>query len=315
MFTAEIKSRIGEDISILIKPENYSYNFICECGDASDLTVKDCQNTEAIFISHTHIDHFINFDTILRHQIGIQRRVVICGPEGITNQVQSKLKGYQWNLIAEDAIVYEVREIQNDHSISCAEIKPPFWNIESIDKELDYVYQNEKCTVQFVLLDHKTPSVAYLFKEHDTLKIDLGKAQFKGGAWVNELKMAYVNEQHQNQIVVSDNFYTAQDLYFLLEMKKGHRLGVIMDHAANTENHDLIYSLFKECDTVYIESFYKAEDKEQAQQNYHSYSSESARIMKKCQVKNAIPVHFSRRYNEEDIQMVMQEFVQVFENQ
>ncbi|RVU90573.1 peptidase [Flavobacterium columnare] len=315
MFTAEIKSKIGEDISILIKPENYSYNFICECGDASDLTVKDCQNTEAIFISHTHIDHFVNFDTILRHQIGIQRRVVICGPTGITQQVQSKLKGYQWNLIAEDAIVYEVREIQNDHSISCAEIKPPFWNIESIDKELDYVYQNEKCTVEFVLLDHKTPSVAYLFKEHDTVKIDLGKGQFKGGAWVNVLKNAYANQEDDLQITIEAVTYLAKDLYYLLELKKGHRLGVIMDHAANEANHDLIYSLFNECDTVYIESFYKAEDKEQAQQNYHSYSSESARIMKKCQVKNAIPVHFSRRYKEEDIQIVIQEFTQVFENQ
>lgn len=314
MFTAEIKSRIGEDISILIKPENYSYNFICECGDASDLTVKDCQNTEAIFISHTHIDHFINFDTILRHQIGIQRRVVICGPTGITQQVQSKLKGYQWNLIAEDAIVYEVREIQNEGKITCSEIKPPFWNIEPIDKELDCLYQNEKCTVEFVLLDHKTPSVAYLFKEHDTLKIDLGKAQFKGGAWVNALKNAYTNHEDDAQITIAAVTYLAKELYYLLDLKKGHQLGVIMDHAANTANHDLIYSMFKDCDTVYIESFYKAEDQEQAQQNYHSYSIESARIMKKCQVKNAIPVHFSRRYKEEDITILLEEFKKAWQD-
>lgn len=314
MFTAEIKSRIGEDISILIKPENYSYNFICECGDASDLTVKDCQNTEAIFISHTHIDHFINFDTILRHQIGIQRRVVICGPTGITQQVQSKLKGYQWNLIAEDAIVYEVREIQNEGKITCSEIKPPFWNIEPINKELDCLYQNEKCTVEFVLLDHKTPSVAYLFKEHDTLKIDLGKAQFKGGAWVNALKNAYTNHEDDAQITIAAVTYLAKELYYLLDLKKGHQLGVIMDHAANTANHDLIYSMFKDCDTVYIESFYKAEDQEQAQQNYHSYSIESARIMKKCQVKNAIPVHFSRRYKEEDITILLEEFKKAWQD-
>lgn len=314
MFTAEIKSRIGEDISILIKPENYSYNFICECGDASDLTVKDCQNTEAIFISHTHIDHFINFDTILRHQIGIQRRVVICGPTGITQQVQSKLKGYQWNLIAEDAIVYEVREIQNEGKITCSEIKPPFWNIEPIDKELDCLYQNEKCTVEFVLLDHKTPSVAYLFKEHDTLKIDLGKAQFKGGAWVNALKNAYTNHEDDAQITIAAVTYLAKELYYLLDLKKGHQLGVIMDHAANAANHDLIYSMFKDCDTVYIESFYKAEDQEQAQQNYHSYSIESARIMKKCQVKNAIPVHFSRRYKEEDITILLEEFKKAWQD-
>lgn len=312
MFTTEIKSRIGEDISILIKPENYSYNFICECGDASDLTVKDCQNTEAIFISHTHIDHFINFDTILRHQIGIQRRVVICGPEGITNQIQSKLKGYQWNLIADDAIVYEVREIKNDNTIICSEIKPPFWDVILLDSKLNGLYANEKCKVDFVLLDHKTTSVAYLFKEHDTLKIDLSKASFKGGAWVNELKEAYLSQQDEKQIIVSETAYLAKNLYFLLEIKKGHALGVIMDHAPNAANHDLIYSLFKNCDTVYIESFYKSEDKEQAELNFHSYSKASAEIMRQCEVKNAIPVHFSRRYSDEDIEIVVKEFDEVF---
>jgi ribonuclease Z len=313
MFTTEIKSKIGEDISILIKPENYSYNFICECGDASDLTVKECQNTEAIFISHTHIDHFINFDTILRHQIGIQRRVVICGPTGITQQVQSKLKGYQWNLIEEEAIVYEVREIKNDSSIECSEIKPPFWDITPLECELEYVYANEKCTVEFVLLDHKTTSVAYLFKEHDTLKIDLGKSDFKGGAWVNELKTANTNQQDEKQINIAETVYMAKELYYLLEIKKGHSVGVIMDHAANRENHDLIYSLFNQSHTVFIESFYKAEDKEQALQNFHSYSSESACIMKKCQVENPIPVHFSRRYKEDDIEIILKEFNEVFD--
>jgi len=77
MFLPEVKSKFNEDISILIKLDNYSSNFICECGDASDLTVKECQNTEAIFVSHTHIDHFINFDFILRHQIGIGRRKMV----------------------------------------------------------------------------------------------------------------------------------------------------------------------------------------------------------------------------------------------
>ncbi|OWP77090.1 MBL fold metallo-hydrolase [Flavobacterium oreochromis] len=315
MFTAEIKSRLGEDISILIKPENYSYNFICECGDASDLTVKECQNTEAIFISHTHIDHFVNFDTILRHQIGIQRRVIICGPEGITNQVQSKIRAYQWNLIDENAIVYEIREIKNNRRIVCSEIRPASWDILPLEQELEHLYSNDKFYVEFEILDHKTASIAYLFKERDTVKIDIAKSNFKGGAWVNTLKEAFINQNQEALITIEEQTFTAKELYHLLEIKKGDTLGVIMDHAASPSNHDLIYSSFKECDTVYIESFYKAEDQLQAQLNYHSYSSESARIMKKCKVKKAIPVHFSRRYNEEDIRMVLREFVQVFENQ
>lgn len=308
MFTSEIKSKIGEDICLLIKPDNYSYNFICECGDASELTVKECQNTEAVFISHTHIDHFVNFDTVLRHQIGIQRRVIVCGPEGITKQVQSKVQAYQWNLISDDAIVYEVREIKNDNTIVCSEIKPASWEIMTLERELDYLYSNEKFAVEFVQLDHKTTSVAYLFKEWDTVKIDLSRSDFKGGVWVNQLKNAFMDRQDETEITIEGKVIMAKDLYHLLEIKKGDTLGVIMDHAAHFENHAAITKLFENCNTVYIESFYKAEDKEQAQLNFHSYSTESAQVMKKCKVQNAIPVHFSRKYNEQDIEMILEEF-------
>ena len=92
MFQPEVKSKIGEDISILVKVDNHPWNYLCECGDASGLRVKEVQNCNAVFISHTHIDHFVNFDAVIRHQIGVQRRIVICGPKGIAQQVQSKIK-------------------------------------------------------------------------------------------------------------------------------------------------------------------------------------------------------------------------------
>ena len=66
MLKTEIKSKYNEDISILVKLENHSWNYLCECGNASEISVKEIQNTQAIFISHTHIDHFINFDTVIK---------------------------------------------------------------------------------------------------------------------------------------------------------------------------------------------------------------------------------------------------------
>lgn len=66
MFQAEIKSKEDEDICILVRPDNHPWNYLCDCGDASGLTVKECQDTRAIFISHTHFDHFCNFDWILQ---------------------------------------------------------------------------------------------------------------------------------------------------------------------------------------------------------------------------------------------------------
>ena len=258
MFSSTIKSRENEDISILVKVDNHSFNYICECGDASELTVKECMDTQAIFISHTHIDHFVNFDFILRHQLGIQRKVIICGPKGITTQVQARIRSYQWNLIAENAIIYEIREIISEDQIFISELKPPLWEIAKLGKLKDkQVYRNEKFSVYFTILDHKTPCIAYLFKEEDAVNINLANSGFKGGPWIKALKEAYLSDNPNQILHVGDQSYQASDLFHLLSLKEGDSLGVVMDHAANPENHQKIKQLFSACNKVYIESFTK----------------------------------------------------------
>jgi len=309
MFTPEIKSNPNEDISIMVKLNNHSWNYLCECGDASELTVKEIQNTNAIFISHTHIDHFVNFDAIIRHQIGIQRRVVVCGPKNIQKQVCAKLSSYTWNLIQKGAIVYEIREVVSENKICVYEIEPPLWELKKIDEIQDGILFKEKSfVVSATLLDHKTPVLAYKFKENDTIKIDLSKSDFKGGRWIEELKQAFKDEREADVIRIEEQDYRAKDLFHLLHVEEGDTLGVIMDHVASTENHSKILKHFFKCKTVYIESFYKEEDKELASANYHSFSSMSGEIMKKAMVKEAIPVHFSRKYSEADINQIIKEF-------
>jgi len=313
MFHPTIKSKDHEDISILLQLDNHPYNYICDCGDASDLTVKECQQTAAIFISHTHIDHFINFDFILRHQVGMQKRIVICGPKGITQQVQSKIQGYLWNLVEEGAIVYEVREILGPTTYCVSEIAAPDWNRKALTvHSKEKIFKNDLFEVDYVILDHKTPSIAYLFKEKDTLKIDLKDSGLQGGPWVRDLKNAFLTNQPHTAISLSEKQVKAAELYPLLSIKKGKSLGVILDHAASKENHDKIKSLFFHCDKVFIESFYMAQEKALAEQHFHSYSTASAAIMTACRVGEAIPVHFSRRYSSEEIALLKSEFYETF---
>ncbi len=309
MFKGEVKSRIGEDISILVKADNHAWNYICECGDASDLTVKEVQNTNAVFISHTHIDHFVNFDAMIRHQIGIQRRVVIVGPLGIAKQVQAKINAYTWNLIKEGAITYEIREVESPGIYSVYELEPPKWELIKIKTvESEFVFEEKTFAVTCAILDHKIPSLAYKFKENDTVKIDLKNCEFRGGPWVAQLKSAYENKQDDQVIEIDGNQHVAKYLYHLMHVQTGDSLGVIMDHAANEANHALIRETFNECRQVFIESFFKDEDKEQAIVNLHSYASMSGKVMREAKVKEPVPVHFSRKYDEKQIQELIHEF-------
>ena len=273
------------------------------------LTVKDAIDTKAIFISHTHIDHFVNFDFFLRHQLGAQKNYVICGPKGITKNVKNRISSYTWNLINEGSVSYEVREIISPELIQVSVLKPPSWEITELETITNgIIYKSEKFSVKFAILDHKTPSISYKFEEKDTVKIDISKSEFKPGKWIKELKEAFENGHSEKELEISGKSYLASDLFHLLEVKKGASLGVIMDHAAHKANHKLIKELFSNCDKVFIESFYKAEEKEMAEANFHSYSTASGKIMKECGVKEAIPVHFSRKYNEDDLREILAEF-------
>lgn len=309
MFQAEVKSRIDEDICILIRPDNHPWNYLCDCGMAAGLSVKECHDTRAILISHTHFDHFANFDTIVRHQLGSGLEVVICGPQNIARQVQARLRSYTWNLAGPDAITYQIREIIDASTIRVFSLNPPEWVLRELPSLSGLpLFAEDGFQVDCTILDHKIPSVAYRFREADTVKIDIATSGYRGGKWVSELKAAFEQDQGARSIEIEGQVFRAADLFHLLFVKKGDSLGVIMDHAASPENHEKIRALFSGCRQVFIESFFREIDRELADVHRHSYAAASGRIMRQCGVVEAIPVHFSRKYEQTELDLLVAEF-------
>src|SRR5918993_1197484 len=72
-----------------------------------------------IFISHTHMDHFMGFDALLRVALGRGTTLRIYGPPGLIANVQGKLQGYTWNLVDGYPLAIEVKEF-HAHSIQRA---------------------------------------------------------------------------------------------------------------------------------------------------------------------------------------------------
>ncbi|WNJ19032.1 MBL fold metallo-hydrolase [Pontibacter sp. G13] len=313
MFHSEVKSVLGEDISILVQPDNHPWTYLCECGDAELLTVKEIQHANAIFVSHTHIDHFANFDAVIRHKVGIQRKPIICGPAGIAEQVQARFRSYTWNLMPQGWMTYEIRELVTDDTIKVYEIESPHWELKPLETRLgNVIFEEADFQVTAILLDHGTPTLAYKFQEFDAVKMELGSSGFRGGKWVRELKEAYEKRQPARMIIIDGKEYPAAELFHLLHTQRGDTLGIIMDHAANEANHQKIIEHFGNCRRVYIESFYQAEDKEFAEKNHHSYSTMSGKVMQAAHVREPIPVHFSRKYGEEEVRNLMEEFEAAF---
>ncbi len=63
-----------------------------------------------IFVSHTHMDHFIGFDRVLRVALGRGKRLRLHGPPGLIANVSGKLRGYTWNLVDGYPLTIDVYE-------------------------------------------------------------------------------------------------------------------------------------------------------------------------------------------------------------
>jgi ribonuclease Z len=308
---AILKSHSDEDICLMIQPDNHSFSYLCDCGIASDLSIADCQRIAAIFISHTHIDHFCNFDTILRHQLGIQKTVIILGPQGIAKQVQAKIMAYTWNLIEANAICYEIREVQEEQIWQTYELLPPEWNLKILHKSQDeIIFENEVFKVRYTLLNHGIPTVAYLFEEYDKIKIL--PHPFKAGKWIKELKEAFELQQPKRTIVIEEQSFLAENLFEYLIIQKGYSIGYVMDYLANESNFQKIINLFKNIDELYIESYYKDADLNYALKNNHSTAKASGEVARRANVKRVVPVHHSRRYGNE-VEHLKEECLAAFE--
>src|SRR5438874_249363 len=65
---------------------------------------------EAVFVSHTHMDHFMGFDQLLRLLLARDATLRLYGPTGLADCVEGKLKGYTWNLTDEYAFTIDVTD-------------------------------------------------------------------------------------------------------------------------------------------------------------------------------------------------------------
>lgn len=313
MIHAENKSHITEDICFYATVDNHKWSYLFDCGRARYLKASDCKQIIAIFITHTHIDHFCNFDTLLRHQISLGRVVNIFGPPGIARNVQAKTHSYTWNLIRKKAIIYHIYEL-HDKEIKAFRIYPPKWEIEEMDSpnfEGNICFQNDGIFVRYETLDHKIPSIAYLIYEES--KTNIKDFPFKPGPWVKELKEAYEKNQADQEIIIDAKTYQASELFSYLYTKPGHRLGYAMDHLPSEENHQKLISLWKDADEVVIESFFRDCDKSYALKHHHSTITESGKVARLAGAKKATLVHHSRRYFNE-LKDMLEEGRASFEN-
>jgi len=295
MIHTELKSKINEGICMMASPVNHPYSYLFDCGKASLLNISDVMRTKVVCVTHTHVDHFVNFDAILRNRAGSRDPLIICGPKGIQRNVQGKLHAYTWNLIGRNGSYFEVREILDPETYKVYRLSPPHWKLRPVGIQRgSKIFEHDQIFINYCILDHKIPSIAYRLCEENHLNI--GKFDYKPGPWIESLKQAYRQKRGEMEIQIDGKTMPASDLFSLLKERNGYKVGYAMDHLGGGENHRLLKDFFYEIDELYIESFFRQVDWDYARRHHHSTAYLSGKLAREARVKTLHLVHHSRRY-------------------
>ena len=271
-----------------------------------------------LFVSHTHMDHFIGFDRILRVALGRGKTLRLFGPPGLIANVTGKLAGYTWNLVDGYPLTMEVREFHQQQTRVATFRATDGFRLQESPAEIRHagaetapftVLKDPMLTVQAIALNHRIPSFGYALQEQFHINVNKEKLHAAGlpvGSWLKDVK------QHLWQGRPDDFRFTAtlyfehrrEEREFLLgEVKerfvtitRGQKLAYVVDVRYDEENEAKIVELARGADIFYCESPYLDQDADKARERYHLTARQAGIMAKKAGARHLVVFHFSPRY-------------------
>ncbi|MFO0708119.1 MAG: hypothetical protein U0412_14835 [Nitrospira sp.] len=271
-----------------------------------------------VFISHTHMDHFIGFDAVLRVALGRGKTLRLFGPPGLIDNVEGKLRGYTWNLVDGYPLTIEVQEFHPgriQHAVFHANTgfirteQPDLPPMPQSGAGLFPVLNESMFTVTAVALDHRIPSFAYSLEEHFHINVNKQKLHEAGlpvGAWLKDVKQ-YIWQGHPDEFRFTATLYDEHRRYerdFVLgEVKerfvtisRGQKIAYVVDARYDEANEARIVALAHGADVLYCEAPYLEADADKARDRYHLTAKQAGLMARKAQVRDLVVFHFSPRY-------------------
>jgi len=287
---------------------------IFDLGDLAALSARKLLRISDIFISHTHIDHFIGFDALLRLMLGREKRVRLFGPPGILGQVEHRLASYSWNLLGSYPTEFRV-EVSELHPDGCG-CRAEFSSRRTFTRERQerfshrdgIILDEENFLVRVAFLEHSIPCLAYAFEEKrhvNFMKNRLTELGVPVGPWLSELKAAVLRgDPEGTEIQPTDGRGAASDRSFTLgELKErvltlvpGEKVVYVTDTAFSDDNRRRIVELSRGADYLFIEATFLEADQVRARDRAHLTARQAGELAHAAGVARVFPFHFSPRY-------------------
>lgn len=287
-----------------------------DLGDLSPLTPRDLLKIEHIFVTHTHMDHFIGLDMLLRLFLGREKVLNIYGPPGFFNHVEGRLSGYTWNLVMEyeNNFILRVNEIHEDsihtRSYLCRE---GFKSAGPLSRKAfsGVVLKTPSFYIEAALLDHRVPCLGLSLVESfyvNIIKEGLKRLCLEIGPWINDFKNALYNGMDLNgpfsvawkekgNVIMKKEFILGELANNIARITPGQKIAYITDVIGSAENRLKIIDLVRGADHLFIEAAFLDCDRDVATKKHHLTARQAGEIAGEAGVKRFTLFHFSPRYS------------------
>lgn len=271
-----------------------------------------------IFISHTHMDHFIGFDALLRVALGRGKTLRLYGPPGLIANVEGKLHGYTWNLVDGYPLTITVQEFHTD-GIKTATFQatdgfrrhddPTATPGDGAADRSFTVLRDPMFIVQATALNHRISSFAYALQEQFHVNFNkerLHEAGLPVGYWLKEVKQylwqgkpddfrfiaTLYHEHHKDQ----REFVLGEIRERFVTITRGQKIAYVVDARYDEDNERKIVELARGADIFYCEAPYLDRDADKARDRYHLTARQAGLMAKQAGVRELVVFHFSPRY-------------------
>jgi len=302
-----------------VEQDNRADSLLFDCGYLQSIAERTLIRVRHLFVSHTHFDHFLDFDHLLaawvragrsREELG---ELMCFGPPGFNQNVRGKLMGYTWNLLNCKLRILST-EIGGDGRPSMAfDSQKKFVGEDAGEAAepaggVSVAWEDERLSVSFALLDHRTPSLAYAVSEKETWNIDtdaLAASGIEPGPWLSQLKTAARNGGNADDPIETPSgpLPLGRLKKDLLQKSPGDKITFITDTIFNKRTGPLMIELARGSGKLFIETAFLHEDLDKARANHHLTARQAGRIAREAGVRELVQFHFSGRYlgREEEI--------------
>lgn len=316
MFDARLINDPFDDPGVFVELKYRREALLFDLGDLRALSPRNLLKVRQIFVSHTHMDHFIGFDHLVRVCLGRDQTIRLFGPGGFLRHVENRLGSYTWNLVEnyENDFNLVVTEVVGEETrTACFACRRAFRREGEQEGKISggILCDHPFYRVKTEILDHRVPCLAFALEEKFRVNIRKDVLQSMGippGPWLMDLKekiarnappetdiRAFWRDEEDGR--VHERYFPLGELREkLVLITRGMKIAYIADAVCSPDNETRMLGIAEEADLLFVEAPFLHGDESRAAKKYHLTARQAGSLARKAGVKRMTLFHFSPKY-------------------